>query len=103
MGDRDDAIFYIIRAFVIQLVLRHRNNHVFCDAIELERMDFLEFIVRVTSHIPDKGQVMIRSFGLYANAHRGKLRKSEQAAGMLIIIEEEGSEDPPPGLGRYDP
>jgi hypothetical protein len=32
---------------------------------------------------------MVRYFGLYANAHRGKLRKSERAAGMLIIIEEE--------------
>jgi len=27
------------------------------------------FIARVTSHIPDKGQVMVRYFGLYANAH----------------------------------
>jgi len=26
-------------------------------------MDYLEFIVRVTSHIPDKGQVMIRYYG----------------------------------------
>ena len=26
------------------------------------------FIARVTSHIPDKGQVMVRSYGLYANA-----------------------------------
>jgi len=25
----------------------------------------------VTSHIPDKGQVMVRCYGLYANAHRG--------------------------------
>jgi ribosomal protein S27E len=33
---------------------------------ELERMDYLEFIARVTSHIPDKGQVMIRYYGLYA-------------------------------------
>jgi hypothetical protein len=32
---------------------------------------------------------MIRYFGLYANAHRGKVRKSEEAAGKLIIIEEE--------------
>ena len=32
---------------------------------EVERMDYLEFIARVTSHIPDKGQVMIRYFGLY--------------------------------------
>jgi hypothetical protein len=27
---------------------------------ELETMDYLEFIARVTSHIPDKGQVMVR-------------------------------------------
>ena len=39
-------------------------------------MDYLEFIARVTSHIPDKGQVMVRYFGLYANAHRGKVKKA---------------------------
>ncbi|MBW1717416.1 MAG: transposase [Deltaproteobacteria bacterium] len=33
-------------------------------------MDYLEFIVRVTLHIPDKGQVMVRYYGLYANAPR---------------------------------
>ena len=38
------------------------------EAKELERMDYLEFIARVTSHIPDKGQVMVRYYGLYANA-----------------------------------
>ena len=27
-------------------------------------MDYLEFIARATSHIPDKGQVMVRYFGL---------------------------------------
>jgi hypothetical protein len=59
------------------------------EAEEVERMDYLELIARVTSHIPDKGQVTIRYFGLYANAHRGKVRKSEEAAGKLIIIEEE--------------
>jgi hypothetical protein len=37
-------------------------------ATELETMDYLEFIARVTSHIPDKGQVMVRYYGLYANA-----------------------------------
>ena len=47
-------------------------------AEEVERMDYLELIARVTSHIPDKGQVTIRYFGLYANAHRGKVRKSEE-------------------------
>jgi hypothetical protein len=32
-------------------------------------MDYLEFIARVTSHIPNKGQVMVRYYGLCANAH----------------------------------
>jgi hypothetical protein len=30
------------------------------EAEELERMDYLEFIARVTSHIHDKGQVTVR-------------------------------------------
>jgi hypothetical protein len=34
------------------------------EARDLERMDYLEFIARVTSHIPDKGQVTVRYYGL---------------------------------------
>ena len=37
---------------------------------------------------------MVRYFGLYANAHRGKVRKSEEAAGKLIIVEEESRKIP---------
>jgi len=55
---------------------------------ELETMDYLEFIARVTSHIPDKGQVMIRYYGLYANAHRGKVRKASLASPLRIVEEE---------------
>jgi hypothetical protein len=35
----------------LPLAIRHGPN-----AAGLERMDYLEFIARVTSHIPDKGQ-----------------------------------------------
>jgi ribosomal protein S27E len=56
---------------------------------ELERMDYLEFIARVTSHVPDKGQVMIRYYGLYANAHRGKMCKAGVDPSHPPIIEEE--------------
>jgi hypothetical protein len=59
------------------------------DPKELERMDYLEFIARVTSHIPDKGQVTVRYYGLYANAHRGKIRKASLAAFPLRMVEEE--------------
>jgi len=55
---------------------------------EAEQMDYLEFIARVTSHIPDKGQVTVRYYGLYANAHRGKVRKAGATSKLLLIKDE---------------
>jgi hypothetical protein len=52
-------------------------------------MDYLEFIARVTSPIPDKGQVTVRSYGLYANAHRGKVGKASLSPLVLRMAEEE--------------
>jgi len=54
-----------------------------------ESMDYLEFIARVTSHISDKGQVMIRYYGLYSNAHRGKMRKAGTQSFHPPIIEDD--------------
>ncbi|MFQ6112436.1 MAG: transposase, partial [Nitrospinota bacterium] len=54
---------------------------------DVERMDYLEFIARVTSHIPDKGQVTVRYYGLYANAHRGKVKKASLGPSPLRIVE----------------
>jgi hypothetical protein len=55
------------------------------------------FIARVTSHIPDKGQVMVRYYGLYSNAHGGKSRKAQHAMNPFLIIEQEGSFVPSKG------
>ncbi len=52
-------------------------------------MDYLELIARVTSQIPDKRQVMVRYYGLYANAHRGKVRKAGRVPVALGMLEEE--------------
>ena len=52
-------------------------------------MDYLEFVARVTSHIPEKGQVMTRYYGLYSNAHRGKVRKAGTDPSHPPIIEDE--------------
>ena len=52
-------------------------------------MDYLEFIARVTSHIPDKGQVMVRYYGLYANAHRGKVKKASLSPSALRMVEDD--------------
>jgi len=59
------------------------------EAKDLERMDYLEFIARVTSHIPDKGQVTVRYYGLYANAHRGMIKKASLGSFPLRIGEDE--------------
>jgi hypothetical protein len=71
---------------------RHGQN-----GAELETMDYLEFIARVTSHIPDKGQVMVRYYGLYANAHRGKVRKADRVPVLLGMVEEEPRPAPSKG------
>jgi hypothetical protein len=55
-------------------------------AEELERMDYLEFIARVTSHIHDKGQISVHYYRLYANAQQGKVKKASivpVALGMM--------------------
>jgi len=54
-------------------------------------MDYLEFIARVTSHIPDKGQVTV---GLYANAHGAKVRKAQPDKHPFIIVEQESPRAP---------
>jgi hypothetical protein len=65
------------------------------DADKVE-MDYLDFIARLTAHIPDKGQVMIRYYGLYSNAHRGKERKRGRAAWVMPCL-------PPPTPGKASP
>jgi len=59
------------------------------EAAGQEMMDYLEFIARVTSHITDKGQVTVRYYGLYANAHRGMVRKASVSPLVLRMVEQE--------------
>ncbi len=41
-------------------------------------MDYLEFIARVVSHIPDKSQVSVRYYGLHAKIHRGEGKEGKR-------------------------
>ena len=59
------------------------------DGAGQETMDYLEFIARVTFHIPDKGQVMVRYYGIYANAHRGKVKKASLSPLALRLVEDD--------------
>jgi hypothetical protein len=44
-----------------------------------ETTDALEFLARLTSHIPNKGQVLRRYYGWYASRVRGMRRKAAEA------------------------
>jgi hypothetical protein len=39
--------------------------------------DYLEWIARLTSHIPDRGTQLVHYYGAYSNAHRGVARRRE--------------------------
>jgi hypothetical protein len=82
-----------MRSIVIWIEGRHKDGEAAIDEEEGKviyqygdgdtdrvEMDYLDFIARVTAHIPDKGQVMIRYYALYSNAHRGKEKKQGEAA-----------------------
>ena len=66
---------------------------------EVERMDYLEFIARVTSHIPDKGQVTVRYYGLYGDAHRGKVRKAHPDTSIPLSSLRRRARESPAGSG----
>ena len=44
-------------------------------------MDALEFLARLVAHIPDRGQVLTRYYGWYANRTRGIRRRALGADG----------------------
>ena len=56
-----------------------------------ETTDALEFLARLTSHIPDKGQVLQRYYGFYSSRQRGTRRKANGVAAQepLTMVDPE--------------
>jgi hypothetical protein len=51
-----------------------------------ETVDALEFLPRVVSHIPNKGQVLQRYYGWYASRVRGMRRKASEAGEEQPVV-----------------
>jgi hypothetical protein len=51
-----------------------------------ETLDALAFLARVVSHIPNKGQVLQRSYGWYANRTRGSRRQAGGEAQRAVVV-----------------
>ncbi|MFH1075772.1 MAG: transposase [Pseudomonadota bacterium] len=46
--------------------------------------DTLEWLAAMCSHIPNKGEQMVRYYGYYSNAFRGKRKKQNQDEWLLL-------------------
>ena len=53
--------------------------------------DALEWLAAMCSHVPNKGEQMVRYYGFYSNVARGKRKKNEQDELIPSILEPDGS------------
>jgi hypothetical protein len=53
--------------------------------------DALEWLAAMTSHVPNKGEQMVRYYGYYSNVARGKRKKADKDEMIPSILESEGS------------
>ena len=52
----------------------------------------MEWLAAMCSHIPNRGEQMVRYYGYYSNVARGKRKKEESDALVPCIIEPQGNE-----------
>ena len=55
--------------------------------------DALEWLAAMCSHVPNKGEQMVRYYGHYSNVARGKRKKQDQDRLIPSILEPEGSSE----------
>ena len=61
------------------------------DGKEEKIFDALEWLAAMCSHVPNKGQQMVRYVGFYSNVARGKRKKNDQDELIPSILEPGGS------------
>ena len=59
--------------------------------------DALEWLAAMCSHVPNKGEQMVRYYGYYSNVARGKRKKQDQDESIPSILEPNGSSKARPG------
>ena len=61
------------------------------DGKEEKVFDALEWLAAMCSHVPNKGEQMVRYYGFYSNGSRGKRKKQDRDKRISSILEPEGS------------
>ena len=57
------------------------------DGKEQKVFDALEWLAAMCSHVPNKGEQMVRYYGFYSNVSRGKRKKQDQDEWIPSILE----------------
>ena len=52
----------------------------------------MEWLAAMCSHIPNRGEQMVRYYGYYSNVSRGKRQKEGRAEAIPCILESQGDE-----------
>ena len=86
---------YIIRASFSQermTYLRDESKVLYQskDAKQTKTFDALEWLAAMCSHVPNRGEQMVRYYGHYSNVKRGKRKKEVKDEIIPCIIEESG-------------
>ncbi|UCF82146.1 MAG: transposase [Desulfobacteraceae bacterium] len=58
---------------------------------EQKTFDALEWLAAMCSHVPNKGEQMVRYYGYYSNVSRGKRKKQNQDESIHYILKPDGS------------
>ena len=87
---------YIIRASFSQermSYIREESKVIYQskDGKEEKVFDALEWLAAMCSHVPDKGEQLVRYYGHYSNVARGKRKKLDQDGLIPSILEPDGS------------
>ena len=61
------------------------------DDRQQKSFDALEWLAAMCSHVPDKGDQMVRYYGYYSNVSRGKRKKQKQDDLVPCILEPDES------------
>jgi len=85
---------YIIRASFSQermTYIREESKVIYKskDGRQQKAFDALEWLAGMSSHIPDRGEQMVRYYGYYSNVCRGRQQKEDQDGLIPYIIEQE--------------
>ncbi|MFC1815854.1 transposase [Thermodesulfobacteriota bacterium] len=83
---------YIIRAsFFQERMIYHRESgqveYRSKDGSEIKVFDALEWMAAMCSHIPGRGEQMVRYYGYYSNVSRGKRKKARVGDKIPCILE----------------